>query len=54
MVNEIKKLFDAFVAEAQKGEVGNKAAAKRSRKISNEITKVLKEYRKESVEKCKA
>lgn len=53
MLDNIKNLFEAFIEEAKKGDAGNASAARRSRKISHEITKALKEYRQESIEKSK-
>lgn len=49
LVNNINALLDAFKADAEKALAGNKAAALRARKISLEIEKTLKLFRKESV-----
>lgn len=51
LVNEIKEAFSAFVAEAEKD--GNKAAATRARVISVKLDKLLKQYRKETIETAK-
>jgi len=45
----IRDLFDKFLIDYEKGKNGNASAARRARKISNEITKELKEFRKESL-----
>lgn len=47
LVEKIKVLFSNFQVEADK--TGNKAAARRARKLSLEIDKMLKQYRKGSV-----
>lgn len=47
LVEKIKVLFSNFQVEA--GKIGNKAAARRARKLSLEIDKMLKQYRKGSV-----
>lgn len=52
-VNEIKNLFEAFVADATKAEAGNVAAGRRARKVSLEIADALKTFRKESVKWAK-
>ena len=49
MVEKIKALCDAFVADAEKAEGGNKAAGARARKASLELTKLFKEFRKVSL-----
>lgn len=46
-VDDITKLMDAFQANAKK--LTNKAAARRARTISNQLTKALKEYRAISI-----
>jgi len=47
VVDKIKAKLNEFITEAEKA--GNKAAAKRARKTSLELEKLLKQYRKESV-----
>ena len=47
LIEAICKNFDAFKVDATKD--GNKAAAQRARKVSLEIEKQLKQYRKDSV-----
>ncbi len=47
VVEKIKLVIEQFISEATKQ--GNKAAAKRARKVSLELEKLLKQYRKESV-----
>lgn len=49
LVSKINELFEKFSFEADKNIYGNKAAGVRARKISLEIEKTLKEYRKKSV-----
>lgn len=53
MVENIKNLFEAFVADAKKAEAGNVAAGRRARKVSLEIADALKAFRKESVKWAK-
>jgi hypothetical protein len=48
-VDELGVLVDGFKQEAQESLKPNKAAAKRARKLSLEIDKKLKIYRKQSV-----
>lgn len=48
-VEKINKLAEQFADESAKGEAGNKAAARRARKVTLEMEKLLKQYRKESV-----
>lgn len=43
--------FNAFIADAAKAADGNKAAGVRARKASLELEKMLKEFRKVSIEK---
>lgn len=51
---KIKELNAALVADAeQQIEKGNKAAGTRARKASLELEKVLKEFRKASLEESK-
>ena len=47
LIEKIFSNFDAFKVDAAKA--GNKAAAARARKVSLEIEKQLKQYRKDSV-----
>ncbi len=54
LVEQIKAQYDAFLenAEAQV-EKGNKAAGTRARKAALELSKLMKEFRKISVEASK-
>lgn len=54
LVEKISEVYNSFLkdAEAQK-ENGNKAAGTRARKSSLELEKLLKEFRKVSVESSK-
>ena len=54
LVDQIKAEYEVFAqnAEAQV-EKGNKAAGTRARKAALEISKLMKEFRKESVEAAK-
>lgn len=51
LVEKLRENFDAFAkdAEAQLSN-GNKAAGQRARKVSLDIEKALKEFRKKSIE----
>lgn len=50
LLDEINKNIEAFQTNAtNQVEKGNKAAGGRARKASLELTKLLKEFRKESV-----
>lgn len=50
-VEKIKALADAFVKDAEaQVEKNNKAAGARARKVSLELGKLLKEFRKDSIE----
>ena len=50
-VEKIKALADAFIKDAEaQVEKNNKAAGARARKVSLELGKLLKEFRKDSVE----
>ena len=49
IVDELSPKMHIFVQEARESLKPNKAAAKRARKLSLEIEKQLKEYRKQSV-----
>lgn len=54
LLAKIKELNAALVADAeQQIEKGNKAAGTRARKASLELEKVLKEFRKVSLEESK-
>lgn len=54
LVETLKTNFEAFAKEAaSQVETGNKAAGQRARKVSLEIEKALKQYRKESIEASK-
>jgi hypothetical protein len=54
LVNKIKAGFEAFATDASlQVEKGNKAAGTRARKSSLELEKLLKEFRKVSVEESK-
>jgi hypothetical protein len=51
LVEKIQEVYAAFEADANaQVEKGNKAAGARARKASLEIEKLLKEYRKVSIE----
>lgn len=50
---ELRQAFNNFRDEAEKALKGNKSAAVRSRKVSLEIEKLAKQYRKESIEAFK-
>ncbi len=54
LVNQIKAEIDVFVKNADAQVVkGNKAAGTRARKAALELCKLLKEFRKASVEAAK-
>ena len=54
LVDQIKAEYEVFVANADaQVEKGNKAAGTRARKAALELSKLLKEFRKESVEAAK-
>lgn len=53
LVNEINGKFVDFSNNAEANTNGNKAAGVRARKASLEIEKMLKEYRKLSIEASK-
>lgn len=54
LVNKIKAEFEAFATDASlQVEKGNKAAGTRARKSSLELEKMLKEFRKVSIESSK-
>ena len=53
-IAKIKEMSDALLADAAlQAEKGNKAAGTRARKASLELEKVLKEFRKVSLEASK-
>jgi len=54
LITKIKEMSDALLADAAlQAEKGNKAAGTRARKASLELEKVLKEFRKASLEASK-
>lgn len=54
LVETLKENFEAFAKDAAAQiENGNKAAGTRARKVSLDIEKALKEFRKKSVEASK-
>ena len=54
LITKIKEMSDALLADAAlQAEKGNKAAGTRARKASLELEKVLKEFRKVSLEESK-
>jgi hypothetical protein len=54
LVNKIKAEFEAFATDASlQVEKGNKAAGTRARKSSLDLEKLLKEFRKVSIEASK-
>ena len=54
LVNKIKAQFAAFATDADlQVEKNNKAAGTRARKVSLDLEKLLKEFRKVSVEQSK-
>ncbi|MCL1943578.1 MAG: histone H1 [Candidatus Azobacteroides sp.] len=54
LVSKIKESFEAFVTDADlQIEKANKAAGMRARKISLDLEKMLKEFRKVSIEQSK-
>jgi hypothetical protein len=54
LVSTIEELFNSFLVDANAQiEKGNKAAGTRARKMSLEIEKLLKEFRKTSLEAAK-
>ena len=48
--SKIVRLVGMFEIDSAKADTGNKAAGVRARKTSHEIGKLLKTYRKESVQ----
>ena len=54
LVNQIKEQIDVFMANADlQVEKNNKAAGTRARKAELELSKLLKDFRKVSVEEAK-
>ena len=54
LLKKIQAEIDAFVKEASaQAEKGNKAAGTRARKAALELSKLMKEFRKVSVEEAK-
>ena len=54
LVNKIKEQIDVFIANADlQVEKNNKAAGTRARKAALELSKLLKDFRKVSVEEAK-
>ena len=54
LVNQIKEQIDVFMANADlQVEKNNKAAGTRARKAAMELSKLLKDFRKVSVEEAK-
>lgn len=54
LLKEIQEKLDAFVKDAEaQAEKGNKAAGTRARKTSLELTKLFKEFRKQSIDSAK-
>lgn len=54
LIEKIKEMSDALLVDAAaQAEKGNKAAGTRARKASLELEKVLKEFRKVSLEESK-
>ena len=54
LIAKIKEMSDALLTDATaQAEKGNKAAGTRARKVSLELEKVLKEFRKVSLEESK-
>lgn len=54
LLKEIQEKLDAFVKDAEaQVEKGNKAAGTRARKTSLELTRLFKEFRKQSIDSAK-
>ncbi len=54
LLDQIKGQIDGFVKDAEANVVkGNKAAGTRARKASLELTKLFKEFRKQSIDAAK-
>jgi hypothetical protein len=54
LLEQIQEQFDLFDQESAKGTKGNQSAMMRSRTVSNKITALLKEWRKQTIEASKA
>lgn len=50
LLSKIQSEFNEFTLNSQKGEEGNKSAARRARKATLNLEKLFKEYRKQSLE----
>ncbi len=54
LIEKIKEMSEALLVDAvAQAEKGNKAAGTRARKVSLDLEKVLKEFRKASLEQSK-
>lgn len=53
LVERVHALYESFKAEADRNVSGNKAAGQRARKMSLEIEKLMKQYRKDSIAAAK-
>ena len=53
IVEKINAVAEAFLVDAAKSVAGNKAAGTRARKASLQLEKLMKEFRKVSVEAAK-
>ncbi|MBW3468360.1 histone H1 [Arthrospiribacter ruber] len=54
LIEKINAEFESFKSDAElQAEKGNKAAGTRARKATLELTKLMKEFRKESLEASK-
>jgi hypothetical protein len=53
LILDIKAKMEAMALDLDKTLAGNKAAAARARKVSNELGKLYKEFRKVSVAEAK-
>jgi hypothetical protein len=53
LVGNLNQLFASFAKDAELNVNGNKAAGQRARKVSLEIEKALKEFRKVSISESK-
>ena len=54
LIEKIKEMSEALLVDAAaQAEKGNKAAGTRTRKVSLDLEKVLKEFRKASLEQSK-
>lgn len=49
MIEKIKELCSAVVADMEKAKDGNRAAGRRARVATSRLEKLFKEFRKESV-----